>query len=138
MNIINKDRDGNNVPIRVFKSEEGKYSIGISKKDGEKYINRYFPVEFLKDVEVENGTDIIIKNAFLTWFDWSYQDSKGTKWIIKITAFERVGTQQTNAINDYNFVKKEIEEPKKEPKLQDKAFEDFGQEIEIDDSDLPF
>lgn len=126
MNIINKDRDGNNVPIRVFKNEEGKYSIGISKKDGDKYINRYFPVEFLKDVEVENGTDIIIKNAFLTWFDWSYQDSKGTKWIIKITAFERVGTQQT------------IEEPKKETKLQDKIFEDFGQKIEIDDSDLPF
>lgn len=125
MNIINKDRDGNNVPIRVFKNEQGKYSIGISKKDGDKYINRYFPVEFLKDVEVENGTDIIIKNAFLTWFDWTYQDSKGTKWIIKITAFEKVGTQQTF-------------ETKKEPKLQDNIFEDFAKEIEIDDSDLPF
>ena len=124
MNIINKDRDGNNVPIRVFKSEEGKYSIGISKKDGDKYINRYFPVEFLKDVEVENGTDIIIKNAFLTWFDWSYQDSKGTKWIIKITAFERVGTQQA------------IEPPKKEPKLKDDPFKEFGMEVEIDDSEL--
>ena len=126
MNIINKDRDGNNIPVRIFKNEQGRYSVAVSKKDGDKYINRYFPVEFLKDVEIENGTDIIIKNAFLTWFDWSYQDSKGTKWIIKITAFERVGTQQT------------IEEPKKEPKLQDKLFEDFGQEIEIDDSDLPF
>lgn len=126
MNIINKDRDGNNVPIRVFKNEQGKYSIGISKKDGDKYINKYFPVEFLKDVEVENGTDIIIKNAFLTWFDWEYQDKKGTKFIIKITAFDKVGTQQT------------FEEPKEEPKLQDKLFEEFGQEIEIDDSDLPF
>lgn len=126
MNIINKDRDGNNVPVRVFKSEEGRYSIAISKKDGDKYVNRYFPVEFLKDVELDNATDIIIKNAFLTWFDWSYKDSKGTKWIIKITAFEKIGTQQT------------IEEPKKEPKLQDKIFEDFGQEIEIDNSDLPF
>ena len=126
MNIINKDRDGNNIPVRIFKNEQGRYSVAVSKKDGDKYINRYFPVEFLKDVEIENSTDIIIKNAFLTWFDWSYQDSKGTKWIIKITAFERVGTQQI------------FEEPKKEPKLQDKLFEDFGQEIEIDDSDLPF
>ena len=131
MNIINKDRDGNNVPIRVFKNEQGKYSIGISKKDGDKYINRYFPVEFLKDVEVENGTDIIIKNAFLTWFDWTYQDSKGTKWIIKITAFEKVGTQQ-------NFIYGNKVEPKEEPKLQDNIFEDFAKEIEIDDSDLPF
>lgn len=94
MNIINKDKNGNNVPVRVFKNEQGKYSIGISKKDGDKYINRYFPVEFLKDVEIDNGTDIIIKNAFLTWFDWTYQDSKGTKWIIKITAFDKYGEQK--------------------------------------------
>lgn len=127
MNIINKDKNGNDIPVRVFKNEQGKYSIGISKKDGDKYINRYFPVEFLKDVEVENGTDIIIKHAFLTWFDWEYQDKKGTKWIIKITAFEKVGTQQTL-------------ETKKEPSLADDPFKEFGMKVEVDDSelDLPF
>lgn len=125
MNVLNKDRDGNDIPVRVFKNEEGKYSIGISKKDiNGNYMNKYFPVEFLKDVEVENNTDIIIKHAFLTWFDWTYQDSKGTKWIIKITAFERVGTQQT------------IEPPKKEPKLKEDPFKEFGMEVEIDDSEL--
>ena len=123
MNIINKDKNGNNVPVRVFKNEQGKYSIGISKKDGDKYINRYFPVEFLKDVEVENGTDIIIKNAFLTWFDWTYQDSKGTKWIIKITAFERYGEQQ---------------------QIQTYPFAEFGKDIDFDalneelEEQLPF
>jgi hypothetical protein len=123
MNIINKDKNGNNVPVRVFKNEQGKYSIGISKKDGDKYINRYFPVEFLKDVEVENGTDIIIKNAFLTWFDWTYQDSKGTKWIIKITAFERYGEQQ---------------------QIQTDPFAEFGKNIDFDalneelEEQLPF
>ena len=111
MNIINKDQNGNNVPVRVFKNEQGKYSIGISKKDGDKYINRYFPVEFLKDVEVENGTDIIIKNAFLTWFDWTYQDSKGTKWIIKITAFEKYGEQK---------------------QIQTDPFVEFGKNIDFD------
>ena len=128
MNIINKDRDGNNIPVRIFKNEQGRYSVAVSKKDGDKYINRYFPVEFLKDVEIENGTDIIIKNAFLTWFDWSYQDSKGTKWIIKITAFEKVGTQQT------------IETQKKAPKLSDDPFKEFGTEVEFyeSDFDLPF
>lgn len=128
MNIINKDRDGNDIPIRVFKNEQGKYSIGVSKKNEDgNYINRYFPVEFLKDVEVENGTDIIIKHAFLTWFDWTYQDSKGTKWIIKITAFDKVGTQQTL-------------ETKKEPALKDDPFKEFGVKVEVDDSelDLPF
>ena len=123
MNIINKDKNGNNVPVRVFKNEQGKYSIGISKKDGDKYINRYFPVEFLKDVEVENGTDIIIKNAFLTWFDWTYQDSKGTKWIIKITAFEKYGEQK---------------------QIQTDPFAEFGKNIDFDalneelEEQLPF
>lgn len=123
MNIINKDKNGNNVPVRVFKNEQGKYSIGISKKDGDKYINRYFPVEFLKDVEVENGTDIIIKNAFLTWFDWTYQDSKGTKWIIKITAFEKYGEQK---------------------QIQTDPFAEFGKDIDFDalneelEEQLPF
>lgn len=123
MNIINKDKNGNNVPVRVFKNEQGKYSIGISKKDGDKYINRYFPVEFLKDVEVENGTDIIIKNAFLTWFDWTYQDSKGTKWIIKITAFEKYGEQK---------------------QIQTDPFVEFGKNIDFDalneelEEQLPF
>lgn len=123
MNIINKDKNGNNVPVRVFKNEQGKYSIGISKKDGDKYINRYFPVEFLKDVEVENGTDIIIKNAFLTWFDWTYQDSKGTKWIIKITAFDKYGEQK---------------------QIQTDPFAEFGKNIDFDalneelEEQLPF
>lgn len=127
MNVLSIDRNGNDIPVRVFKNEQGKYSIGISKKDGDKYINRYFPIEFLKDVEVENGTDIIIKHAFLTWFDWEYQDKKGTKWIIKITAFEKVGTQQTL-------------ETKKEPSLADDPFKEFGMKVEVDDSelDLPF
>lgn len=123
MNIINKDKNGNNVPVRVFKNEQGKYSIGISKKDGDKYINRYFPVEFLKDVDVENGTDIIIKNAFLTWFDWTYQDSKGTKWIIKITAFDKYGEQK---------------------QIQTDPFVEFGKNIDFDalneelEEQLPF
>ena len=93
MNLINVDKNGNDIPVKVFKDEKGKYSIGISKKVGEEYKNKYFPVEFLKDVSLENGTEIIIKHAFLTWFDWTFEDKTGTKFIIKITAFERVGTE---------------------------------------------
>lgn len=93
MNVINIDKDGKDLPIRVFKDEKGKYSIGISKKVGEEYKNKYFPVEFLKDVELDNGTDIIIKHAFLTWFDWSFEDKTGTKFVIKITAFDKVSAE---------------------------------------------
>ena len=90
MNLINVDKNGNNLPVRVFKDEKGKYSIAISKKVGEEYQNKYFPVEFLKDVSVENKAEIIIKHAFMTWFDWEYEDKKGTKFVIKITAFDEV------------------------------------------------
>lgn len=49
------------------------YSIGISKKkeDGT-YDKAYFPVQFKKDVVVENMTKIDIKNA---WF--SFYTTKG-------------------------------------------------------------
>ena len=94
MNLINVDKNGNDLPIKVFKDEKGKYTIAISKKVGEEYKNKYFPVEFLKDIELDNGTEIIIKHAFMTWFDWEYEDKKGTKFVIKITAFEKVENNQ--------------------------------------------
>lgn len=94
MNLINVDKNGNDIPIKVFKDEKGKYTIGISKKVGEEYKNKYFPVEFLKDVNLDNGTEIIIKHAFMTWFDWEFEDKKGTKFVIKITAFDKTSAEQ--------------------------------------------
>lgn len=94
MNVINIDKYDNDIPVRVYKDEKGKYTIPISKKIGEEYKNKYFPVEFLKDIELENGTEIIIKHAFITWFDWEFEDKKGTKFVIKITAFEKVENNQ--------------------------------------------
>jgi len=89
--IKNEDKNGKNIPVKVYKDEKGKYLIGISKKVGEEYQNRYYPVEFLKGVELENKTEIIIKQATLTWFDWEFDDRKGTKFLIKILAFEKPG-----------------------------------------------
>ena len=100
MNLINVDKNGKDLPVRVYKDEKGKYSIGISKKVGEEYQNKYFPVEFLKGVELENKTEIIIKHAFMTWFDWEFEDKKGTKFVIKITSFEKVGDTKVQSIND--------------------------------------
>jgi len=99
MNVLNLDKNGNDILTRVYKDEKGKYSIAISKKVGEEhsttgYANKYFPVEFLKGVELDNGTDIIIKHAFLTWFDWEFEDKKGTKFVIKITAFDKASPEK--------------------------------------------
>ena len=115
------DKDGNNIPVKIFKDDKGKYSIAISKKVGEEYQNKYFPVEFLKGVELENKTEIIIKHAFMTWFDWEFEDKKGTKFVIKITAFEKVG-EDKESVTPYNV----------DNKL------DGAKNIEIDPEELPF
>lgn len=120
MNVLNLDKNGENISTRVYKDEKGRYSIPISKKVGEEYKNKYFPVEFLKDVELDNGTDIIIKHAFLSWFDWSFEDKSGTKFVIKITAFDKANA---------------------EPVLKPESKTTMGsaKEIEInDESELPF
>jgi len=112
MNVINVDKENKDIPVRIFKNDKGKYSIGISKKVGDKYETRYYPVEFMKGVELENKTDIILKNAILSWYDWSYEDKKDTKFLIKILAFEKI------------------------PQNVDKW--SSGKDIEIEDSELPF
>lgn len=122
MNVINVDKDKNDVPVMVFKDDKGKYSIAISKKVGEEYQNKYFPVEFLKGVELENKTEIIIKHAFMTWFDWEFEEKKGTKFVIKITAFEKVETTKDEETTPYNI----------DNKL------DGAKNIEIDPEELPF
>lgn len=109
--IKNVDKNGNDLPVRVYKDEKGKYSIAISKKVGEDssttgYANKYFPVEFLKDVSVENKTEIIIKHAFMTWFDWNFEDKTGTKFIIKITAFDKVGETKLEDVTPQNINEK--------------------------------
>ena len=118
MEVLNLNKNGENTPIKVFKNDKGKYSIAISKKVNDKYENKYFPVEFMKDVQLENGTEILIKHAFLTYFDWNFDDKTGTKWLIKITAFDLPGKSEVTPQNIDKYVA---------PK-----------DIEIDDDALPF
>lgn len=112
MNIVN-DR-----PVMVFKKEK-RYSVGLSKKNqnGE-YEKAYYPIQFNKDIELEDKTLIKINNAWLSWYDWEYEDKKGRTFFIKCTDFEEVEKEDSN------------------------PFEEFGKEHnsgnEITDSDLPF
>lgn len=122
--IGNVDKDGKDLPVRVFKDDKGKYSIAVSRKVGEEYKNKYFPVEFLKDVSVDNKTEIIIKHAYMTWFDWEFEDKTGTKFLIKITAFEKVGEGEAKT------------EPVTPHNINDKW--EAGKNIELEPEDLPF
>ena len=128
MNIENK------YPVMIFKREyEGKtfYNVGLSRKDRDgNYINGYMPCRFKNDVSVEDKTKMYIKSA---WLDFYLKD-KETKPYIFINEFEVVGET--------------IESAKKETKVQEQQrvlnevvndpFAEFGNEIQLDDSDLPF
>ena len=124
MNIINDK------PVMIFKREDGKYVVGVSKKNGEEYENAYFPIQFNKGVEVHNKTQIKIKNAWLSFYNWNYEDKKGTTFFIKCSDFEEIGeafnpvTKVSPLDNfDTGFIKTEST---------------IGSFVEIDDDSLPF
>ena len=56
--------------VRVFRDDKmcfPRYSIGVSKKNQDgTYTNGYFEAKFRKGIELANGTDIEIKDGFLT------------------------------------------------------------------------
>ena len=106
------------------------YSIGLVKKkqDGN-YENGYTQVVFNKDVELENKTQIMIKNAWLDFYNT--KDDKGktiTHTFIRINDFEIVGYIQDKA----------KEEPKEEVTPHNIDKWESAKNIEIDDDNLPF
>lgn len=97
--IFRKDFSG--VPV---------YSIQLSnKKQDGTYDNAFMPVKFKKGIEIENKTDVDIKE----WFPTFYRN-KDNEPVIQLM------------ITEY-----EIEKEKD-------AFEEFGEEVELKDEDLPF
>ena len=114
MNVSN-DRE-----VMIFKKDD-KYTVGISKKNqnGE-YEKAYFPIQFNKDIELENQTLIKIKTAWLSFYKWEHEDKKGTKFFIKCSDFDVVEKKETNPFEDFR-IKTEVQE-----------------QIEITDADLPF
>lgn len=121
MNIVN------NYAVTIFKSDNGKYTVGMSnKKQDGSYENAYYPIQFNKDVELENKTRIYIKNAWLSFYKWQHEDKKGTTFFIRCSQFELADTQ---------------EEPKQEGMDPYKFFGDsitVKQIDDINDDSLPF
>ena len=86
MNITN-DRN-----VIVYKNKYGKYSVMISKKnmDGE-YENAFIPIQFNKEVELENKTTIKIVNAWLSFYELTKEDgTTETRFFIRCSDFKEI------------------------------------------------
>jgi hypothetical protein len=129
MNITN-DRE-----VMIFRNEENgkvKYSTSISKKaeDGS-YENAPFQIQFNKSVELEDRTKIKIKSAWLSFYKWEYQGKKGTTYFVKCNDFDLVGQAVTpNEFEDLHT--------RTESNMSDDVFSDFGNQVELDESDVNF
>lgn len=112
--------------VKVFRrdNEFGTfYSLGISKKNQNgSYEKGYMPCQFKKDVSVENQSMIYIRNAWLSF----YLKDKETKPYVFINEFETVG----------ETIQKAKEEVKTE--VREDPWQEFSNEVEIDESSLPF
>jgi len=125
MNITNENK------VRIFRNEKDDkvfYSLGlVRKKQDGSYENGYMQCQFRNDVNVEDKSDIYIKEAWLTF----YKKDKATMPYIFINKFETL--EQT--IDNF---KSEVKE-----KQDNSVWEDFGEQVkmeqyEIDDNSLPF
>lgn len=119
MEIINK------YPVKIFKREyEGKtyYKIGLQKKDiNGKYINGYIDAIFRKDVNIDDSKKIYIKNAWLDFYK-----TKDGKTVINIF------------INKFDYVSDVIKDSKALGEELDSTASILSEDIEIEESDLPF
>ena len=91
MQIINLNKEGKNSPIMIFRNEkEGRvfFSTTVSHKDIDgNYQNAFINVQFKKNVEVPNKQLILIKEA---WLDF-YQNNDGKDvFTIFINDFDKV------------------------------------------------
>ena len=74
-------------PVKVWRSDKlgfPTYYLTISKKEGDHYIKDYQDIMFRTGVELENGTEIYIHNAFPTLATWVNDNGQRKKkvWMI--------------------------------------------------------
>lgn len=97
-------------PVRVWRSDKNgytSYAVSISKKEGDSWIRTYQPVRFKKGVEVQNGQEINILNAFPTVDSWVKDDKQFTKLVWMITEFQLAG-ENLNYVEGFSSVDDEV------------------------------
>lgn len=119
--------DKEEIIFRKDWADKNLYRIGLNKKNKDgSYTNGYMNCQFKNNVELENKTKIKIKEAWLAFY--LSKDNQTHPYIF---------------INDF-----EVVEASKEEKKEKDPFKEFGetinteseigQQIQIEDSDLPF
>ena len=93
------------------------YSLGLSRKnmDGS-YAKGYIQCKFQKNINLDNKTLIKIKSA---WLDFFIKDKKTIPYIF---------------INDFDIIDSESLQKEK----TNDPYEQMGEEIELNDDELPF
>lgn len=98
MNIKNVNKNGENIPVMVFKNDKNDrviYNIGLSRKvtkdNEETWQNGYILAQFNKDVDIENKTKIILKNAIL---DFYINKDNQTVHFIRVFEYEIVSEKK--------------------------------------------
>ena len=83
-------------PVKVWRRDldngHAAYSISVGKKEGDSWINGYQPIRFKKGVEVYNGQEISIKDAFPTLDSWVKDGKQFTRIVWQIMEFEKFGS----------------------------------------------
>lgn len=117
------------LPVSIYEhTKDGKkyYSLGLFKKGlDNNYVRGFINCQFKKDLEINTDKKIYIKKAWLTF----YLKDKITVPYIFINEFEYVEDviKQNITKNEGKDLGKEVD-----------PFEDFANEVEIKDEDLPF
>ena len=121
-------------PIRIFKTVRGDnvfYSMGLAKKDinGE-FINGYMTCKFRTGVEIDHKAKIYIKNAWLTFY-LRKEEKDGVAVNVTVPYI---------FISEFETIEETIEAAKVEvnEEAAEDPFKDFGNEVTLDEFDLPF
>lgn len=88
--VIKTDNKG----VKVWRNDRGQYpsySYSISRKtqDG-KWETTYRSIQFKKGVELENGTNIIIDNAFESFDSWEKDGKTFKRDYLMVTDFRKM------------------------------------------------
>jgi len=121
----------NTQKVRIFKYVETngkiKYTTGLSRKlENGQYENAFFPIQFNKDVELEDKQDIMIKNAWLGFYNWEFDGKKGSSFFIRCSQFD-LATEEPKL----EEIKEEV---KDSGQISEDVFADFANEMEIENS----
>lgn len=112
-------------PLVVYKkifSDNVSYSIGLNKKNKDgTYSKGFIPIQFKKDIELNDRDKIFIKNAFLTFY--LNKEGKAVFYVMCM---------------DYEEAKFDKIENKTDGELIQQAVNIPDNEIKITDDDLPF